>query len=133
MIKIIKKIKNYIAIKLGKEISTEKLIEMGLKIGKNFHRLNNCIIDESHCWLISIGDNVTLSPRVHILAHDSSTKMFLDYTKIGLVEIGNNVFVGSSSTILPNVKIGNNVIIGAGSVVTKNIPDNSLVVGNPAK
>lgn len=46
--------------------------------------------------------------------------------------IGNNVRIGSNATILP-VKIGNNVIIGAGSVVTKDIPDNSIVLGNPAK
>ena len=133
MVKIIKRIKNLISIKLGKETSTEKLIEMGLTVGKNFNRLNNCIIDDSHCWLISIGDNVTLAPRVHILAHDASTKMFLNYAKIGLVEIGDNVFIGANSLILPNVKVGNNVIIGAGSIVTKDIPNNSLVAGNPAK
>ena len=44
-----------------------------------------------------------------------------------------NVFIGCNTTILGNVRIGSNVIIGAGSVVTKDIPDNSLVVGNPAK
>jgi len=47
-------------------------------------------------------------------------------------EIGNNVRIGSNSTILP-VKIGDNVIIGAGSVVTKDVPSNSIVKGNPAK
>ena len=46
--------------------------------------------------------------------------------------IGNNVKIGSNSTILP-VTIGNNVTIGAGSVVTKNIPDNVIIMGNPAK
>ncbi|WP_253200562.1 DapH/DapD/GlmU-related protein [Clostridium sp. CF012] len=102
-------------------INTEQLIKMGLKVGKNFNRLGGCIIDDSHCWLITIGDNVTLAPRVHILAHDASTKMYLDVTKIGLVDIGNNVFIGAGSIILPNVKIGNNVIIGAGSIVTKDI------------
>jgi maltose O-acetyltransferase len=106
---------------------------MGLQVGKNFNRQPGCIIDYSHCWLITIGDNVTLAPNVHILAHDASTKLFISYTKIGLVQIANNVFVGASSIILPNVKIGSNVIIGAGSIVTKDIPNNSLVVGNPAK
>ena len=115
------------------EYTTEKLIKMGLKVGKNFNRLNGVILDPSHCWLISIGDNVTIAPRVHILAHDASTKMFLDYTKIGCVKIGNNVFIGAESVVLPGVKIGNNVIIGANSTVTHNIPDNSVAVGSPAK
>ena len=49
------------------------------------------------------------------------------------VRIGNDVFVGAGTIILPGVDIGNRVIIGAGSVVTKSIPDNSIAVGNPAK
>lgn len=115
------------------EYTTDKLIKMGLTVGKNFNRLNGVILDPSHCWLIKIGDNVTIAPRVHILAHDASTKMFLDYTKIGCVNIGNNVFIGAESVVLPGVTIGNNVIIGANSTVTHNIPDNSVAVGSPAR
>lgn len=111
----------------------EILKENGLKIGNNCHVMGECIIDPGHCWLIEIGNNVTLAPRVHILAHDASTKRQLGYTMIGKVSIGNNVFVGAGSMILPNVKIGDNVVIGAHSVVTKDIPNNSVVVGNPAK
>jgi putative colanic acid biosynthesis acetyltransferase WcaB len=48
-------------------------------------------------------------------------------------KIGNNVDIGVNCVILGNITIGNNVIIGAGSVVLKNIPDNSVVVGNPAR
>ncbi|MDP4208595.1 MAG: DapH/DapD/GlmU-related protein [Bacteroidota bacterium] len=110
-----------------------ELISMGLKVGRNFNPQNNCIIDYSHCWLIEIGDNVTLAPNVHILAHDASTKMHIGYTRIGKVMIGNNVFIGAGAIILPNVNIGDNVIIGDGSVVSKNIPENSVVIGNPCK
>lgn len=119
--------------KLAREQNIEELKEMGLTIGKNFNKQGYVIIDPSHAWLISIGDNVTLAARVYILAHDASTKVSLGYTKIGRVIIGNNVFVGANSIILPNVKVGNNVIVGCGSVITKNIPDNSVVAGNPAK
>ncbi len=119
--------------KLRGEVPLEKLVQRGLKVGDNFQRLGGIIIDDSHCWLITIGDNVTLAPRVHILAHDASTKLATGYTRIGLVNIGNNVFVGAESIILPGVTIGNNVVIGAGSVVTRDIPDNSVVAGNPAK
>lgn len=115
------------------EYTTEKLISMGMKVGKNFGRLHGVILDPSHCWLIKIGDNVTMAPRVHILCHDASTKVHLGYTKIGKVTIGNNVFIGAESVVLPDVQIGSNVIIGANSTVTKNIPDNVVAAGNPAK
>lgn len=119
--------------RLRGEFTTEKLIEMGMKVGKNFNRLNGVILDPGHCWLIDIGDNVTLAPRVHILCHDASTKMFLNYTKIGGVTIGNNVFIGADTVVLPGVTIGNNVVVGANSTVTHDVPDNTVVVGAPAK
>lgn len=115
------------------EYTTEKLIKMGMIVGENFARLNGVILDPAHCWLIEIGNNVTMAPRVHVLCHDASTKRFIGYTKIGGVKIGNNVFVGADTVILPDVTIGNNVIIGAHSTVTHDIPDNSVVVGSPAK
>ena len=113
------------------EYTTEKLISMGMKVGKNFGRLHGVILDPSHCWLIEIGDNVTLAPRVHILCHDASTKQFLNYTKIGRDTIGNNVFIGTGAVIVG--KIGNNVIVAANSVVTKDVPDDCYALGTPAE
>ena len=102
--------------RLRGEYTTEKLISMGMKVGKNFGRLNGVILDPSHCWLIEIGDDVTLAPRVHILCHDASTKTFMNYTKIGNVTIGNRVFIGAESVVLPGVTIGDDVVIGANSI-----------------
>ena len=119
--------------RLRGEYTTEKLISMGLKVGKNFKRLHGVILDPGHCWLIEIGDNVTMAPRVHVLCHDASTKQFLGYTKIGRVTIGNNVFIGAESVVLPGVTIGDNVIIGANSTVTHDIPDGMVVAGSPAR
>jgi len=119
--------------RLRGEYTTEKLISMGMKVGKNFGRLNGVILDPSHCWLIEIGDDVTLAPRVHILCHDASTKAFMNFTKVGNVTIGNRVFIGAESVILPGVTIGNDVVIGANSTVTHNIPSNSVAVGSPAR
>lgn len=119
--------------RLRGDYTTEKLISMGMKVGKNFKRLHGVILDPGHCWLIDIGDNVTIAPRVHILCHDASTKAFLNYTKIGRVTIGNNVFIGAESVVLPGVTIGSNVVIGANSTVTHDIPDNSVAVGSPAR
>ncbi len=109
------------------------LIKRGLIVGKNFYAQDEVIIDASHCWHIEIGDDVTLAPRVHILAHDASTKRHLGYTKIGKVKIGNRVFIGASSIILPGVTIGDDVIVGAGSVVSKDLPSGVVAVGNPAQ
>ena len=122
-----------ILMRLRSETSTEDLVKLGLKVGKNFSRQEKTIIDQSHCWLITIGDNVTLAPRVHILAHDASTKNSLGYTRLGRVDIGNNVFIGASTVVLPGVKIGDNVVIGANSVITNDIPGNSVAVGSPAR
>lgn len=115
------------------EVPTKRLIQRGLKVGKNFNRQQGCFIDPTHCWLIEIGDNVTMSIRVVLMAHDASTKKILGYTKIGKIKIGNNVFLGANTTVLPNIKIGDNSIVGANSVVTKDVPANCVVAGNPAK
>ena len=128
-----RKIIKAIVYRLQGNYSTEKLVSMGMTVGKNFNRLNGVILDPSHCWLIEIGNNVTMAPRVHILCHDASTKMFLNYTKIGRVSIGDNVFIGAGSIVLPNVTIGSNVVIGAGSVVTHDVPDGMVIAGNPAR
>ena len=128
-----RKILKELIYRLRGEYTTEKLISMGMVVGKNFKRLNGVILDPSHCWLIEIGDDVTMAPRAHILCHDASTKAFLSYTKIGRVTIGNSVFIGAESIILPGVTIGNNVVIGAGSVVTHAVPDGVVATGNPAR
>ena len=50
----------------------------------------------------------------------------------GCVSIGENTLIGAGAIILPRIKIGRNVTVGAGAVVTKNVPDDAIVVGNPA-
>lgn len=127
--KILKKLLS----KLRGEVNLEKLKKRGLKVGVNFKMIGQNIIDPSHCWHIEIGDNVVMAPRAHILAHDASTGLFLGYTKVSNVKIGNNVFLGAGSIVLMGVTIGDDVIIGAGSIVTKDIPSNSVTAGNPAK
>lgn len=111
----------------------EKLKQKGLKVGDNFIMQDGCIIDGSHCAHITIGDNVSLAHNVHILAHDASTWWFLGHTRVKNTAIGNRVFIGSGSIIMPGVSVGNDVIIGAGSVVTKDVPDNTVYAGNPAR
>ena len=124
-------IKDFIGI-LNREMPLSYLQKRGLKVGKNFSKQQGCFFDPSHCFLIEIGDNVTFSNRVTLLAHDASSKRLTSYVKIGRIKIHDNVFVGAGSTILPNTIIGENAVIGAGSVVTKDVPTGCVVAGNPA-
>lgn len=96
-------IRRYI-LKIDDRSPLEIAIANGMKVGKNPNFQDGIIYDPSHSWLISIGDDVTIAPRVHILCHDASTKRALGYTKIGRVTIGDNVFIGANTTILPSVK-----------------------------
>lgn len=130
--KVFEKIKE-IAKRISGEVPTSVLVARGMKAGSDFNRQQGSYIDPTHCFLIEIGNNLTFSIRVTVLAHDASTKKSLGYTKIGKVIIGDNVFVGANATILPNVTIGDNSVIGANSVVTKSVPENCVVAGNPAR
>lgn len=106
----------------------------------------NCTIQKRkvplYANLIRLGNNVHLASNVSFLTHDVSYMVLNNLPempggdiqeRIGCIEIGNNVFIGSGVHILYDTKIGNNVIIGTGAIVTKDIPDNSVVVGIPAK
>lgn len=129
----IKKYLKRFVYRLRGEYTVEKLIDMGLTVGKNFNPQLRVSLDPSHCWLITIGDDVTMAPDVTVLAHDASTCSYLGYAKIGRVDIGNRVFIGAGSIILPNVTIGDDVVVGAGSVVTRSLQGGFVYAGNPAR
>ena len=88
-------------------------------------------------WLISIGDNVHITANCEFITHDGGTLILRD--KVPDLEltfpinIGNNVYIGYGSTILPGVNIGDNVIVGAGSIVNKDLPSNAVYAGVPCK
>ena len=94
----------------------------------------------SEPYLITIGDNTTLSFDVAMVTHDAGTRVIRhlpdgnpETVIYGPITIGNNCFIGCRTTILPNVTIGDNSIIGAGSVVNQDIPANSVAAGVPCK
>ena len=85
---------------------------------------------------VYIGNHVMIGPNTLIttVGHPLSPKARRGYmAKAAPVRIGNDVWIGGNVTILPGVTIGNNVVVAAGAVVTKDVPDNSLVVGVPAR
>jgi acetyltransferase-like isoleucine patch superfamily enzyme len=88
-------------------------------------------------WLVTLGDHVEITRGVLFITHDggvwSLRDQHPDIDVFGPIIIGNNVFIGVNSIILPRVTIGDNVVIGAGSVVTRDIGANSVAAGVPAK
>jgi sugar O-acyltransferase (sialic acid O-acetyltransferase NeuD family) len=85
---------------------------------------------------VKIGAFVSLNTMANIM-HDSIIDSFTTIAPnavvLGNIRIGKHCYIGSNSTILPNITIGNNVVIGAGAVVTKDVPDNKIMIGNPAR
>jgi len=120
----------------GCKIGDNTFIGPFVEIQKDVVIGNNCKI-QSHafvCELVAIGDNCFISHGAMFINDTFSIggpaqgkKELWKSTKIG-----NNVSIGTNSTILP-VEICDNVVIGAGSVVTKNITESGIYVGNPAK
>jgi maltose O-acetyltransferase len=115
------------------ETPEDALRRLGVSVGVRCHIMPGVIADSAHAWLIEIGDDVTIAPRVYLLAHDASTKRLLHYTRIGKIRIGSRVFIGAGSILLPGITVGDDVIVGAGSVVSRDIPAGSVAAGNPAK
>ena len=116
------------------------LVRQGATLGKGNKIC--CSVDSfgSEPWLVKMGDNCLIAAGVHFITHDGGITVLnnLNYFEkkmdcMGAIELGNNVYIGHGAYIMPNVRIGNNVIIGTGSVVTHDVPDDSVVVGIPAK
>jgi acetyltransferase-like isoleucine patch superfamily enzyme len=120
---------------LGNDAKIRYLRKQGMKIG------NNCLFVtmsfSTEPYLIEIGDHVAIAGGTMFITHDGAIWCFRDEQPnadvFGKIKIGNNVFIGSNCTILPNTSIGNNCIVGAGSIVRGTFPENSVIVGNPAK
>jgi acetyltransferase-like isoleucine patch superfamily enzyme len=91
----------------------------------------------SEPYLIKLGDHVTVTAGVHFVTHDGGVwvfrREFPDLDVFGRIEVGNNVFIGIGSIILPGVRIGDDCVIGAGSVVKHDIPSRTVAAGVPAR
>lgn len=111
---------------------------IGLNFGEDIHIYGNPInMFGTEPWCITLGDHVYITNEVKFITHDGGTLIFrhlipdLEITKP--IKVGNYVYFGTRSMIMPGVNIGNNCVIAAGSVVTKDVPDNSVVAGVPAR
>lgn len=112
----------------------------GLKLnGSPRYIAASCYFDDIN--KITLGNRVVISSKVSFLTHDYSLTTALasigelTATDVALereIIVGNNVFIGLGTIVMPGAVIGDNVIIGAGSVVRGRVESNSVVIGNPA-
>ncbi len=102
--------------------------------GKNVYaNFNLTLVDDTD---IFVGDSVMFGPNVTVATagHPIDPALRLKVGQFNIpVYIGNNVWIGANSVILPGITIGDNSVIGAGSIVTKDIPENVVAVGNPCR
>ena len=106
------------------------IIEDNVEIG-----CNNSI-DRGSMANTLIGRNTFIDNQVHIAHNVSIGKNCIITAQVGFAgssTIGNYVQIGGQAGISGHLNIGNNVQIGGGSGIIKNIPDNSRVMGYPAK
>lgn len=82
---------------------------------------------------IIIGHNLRMGPNVGLISSNHDIDDFDQWVKTEPIRIGNNVWIGMNSVVMPGVTIGSNVVIGANSTVTKSIPDNSIAAGSPCR
>jgi maltose O-acetyltransferase len=115
------------------KVDMEALVAKGLTVQGHVYLANWVLIDQVATYLITIGDGTVVSPRVQILAHDAAAKRATGYTRLAPVTIGQHVYIGTDSLIMPGVTIGDGAIIGAGSLVTSDIPAGAIAVGRPAR
>lgn len=120
------------------------MLSSEVNLGKNVQLISpiHPNIWSSEPYLISIGDNTTISFDTVFITHYGETRVLRNLAKnekekqtviYRKISVGKNCFIGCKCIIFPGTKIGNNCIIGAGSIVRGEIPANSVFAGNPAK
>lgn len=118
------------------KIGTFVEIQRGAKIGRRVKVSSHTFI----CEGVTVEDEVFIGHNVSFINDkypratnvDGSLQTDVDW-KLETTLVKRRASIGTSSTILCGVTIGENAIVGAGSVVTHDVPDNAIVVGNPAR
>ncbi len=107
----------------------------GVHVGKEVKIAHDVLLDPVEPGSITLGDYVTVSPRVTIFAHTNPTLPLYEYMgprTVNPVRIGEGSWIATGAIVLPGVTVGRYSIVGAGAVVTKDVPDFTMVAGVPA-
>ena len=142
------RVKNEVLIRTGlhRHLDSDSYIQYarkrGCKIGDGTRFLGTKKLDLGAAPMIEIGENCTITDRVRLVAHTSDAPTLKErygkenaptHGSVGPITVGDGVFIGENSIVLPNVTIGDYCIIGAGSVVVDDIPSESVAAGNPCR
>ncbi|WP_454193273.1 DapH/DapD/GlmU-related protein [Paenibacillus sp. Marseille-Q7038] len=103
-----------------------------ITVGKNVFFNTGCSFQDRGGIRIGDGSLIGMNVTIATLNHGLSIET-RNVTYSSPVVIGENVWIGSSATILPGVTVGDNAVVAAGAVVTKDVPANTVVAGVPAK
>lgn len=105
-----------------------------IKLGENFYANHNLVILD--CAEVRFGDNVFIAPNCafycagHPLGKEERNRG-LEYALP--ITVGDDVWIGGNTVVLPGVSIGSGSVIGAGSVVVSDIPSGVVAFGNPCR
>lgn len=137
--RLARKICEWLRVEHGVASRVEEAIAKGCNVGNNVDFVSPPDFG-SEPYLITIGDNTTISFDCAFITHDAATRVIRNLPDgnpetviYGPIKIGHNCFIGARSTILAGVTIGDNSIIGACSLVNRDIPANVVAAGVPCK
>lgn len=110
----------------------------GARIGERVEIIDGSIhMFGSEPYLVTIGDDVTISTGALFIPHDGGLRVIRDRNPgayyYAPIVVGRQAFIGAQSMILPGVTIGDRVVVGARSLVTRDVPDDTVVAGSPAR
>lgn len=108
-------------------ICAHTLIENDVTIGNNVTIKSGVYVWDG----ITLEDNVFIGPCV-AFTNDKKPRSKQYPDSFAKTVIAEGASIGANATILPGIKVGKNALVGAGAVVTKDVPENAIVIGNPA-